>query len=203
MNEFFKIFRISGSLFICLILFSTTAYGNWLGIFTPALKKAKRGDEYDFERFSRERQLELFSDDDYATAELRFILERAGIRNDLPEEMFERLKSARKNPSELFCLKSFGLNLNRSAHRHTNLFMFHLSELSRYGSAIDVLQSDDIYRIFFFSLFDPSDVRHINGLFVGLRVHGFPHYEEIGFDEINEIANHVQTTGIWEEWVFV
>jgi len=184
---------------ILLVLFPTTVYGNWPGDFI--IRGLKQGDQSHSEKFNPGVQLDLFADDDYAATELLFILERTGIKSNLPEEMFKRLRDARRNPSWLFHSPFRPLRkTNKSASLHHNLSISHLLKLTHYRSAIDVLRSDDVYRVFFFSLFDPSKV-HIDDLFVGLRVHNLPAYQEIGFDEVREIATHIQTTGIWDEWL--
>ncbi len=200
--SFFKICKNFGLISI-LMMCSITVHANWPQLILDNLDEVARANDL----FRKAAESKLLS-----------ILKRLNIkREDLPEEVFEELKYAIENPSRLFYYRGFRkikekyrvpLDQVPPEYRHTAENMrdydwesphFDVSQLLNYRSAIEVLQSD-IHRAFFFSLFDPLNSDHVEGLLKGLRVHRVSH-TEIGFDEVVEIADFIQTNNMWDDWI--
>ena len=166
---------------IFLILFSITTYADWPILVTKGMADLIQRSPH----LKKVAKLETLS-----------ILERLKIRADLPKKTFDNFKDARNNPSRLFYSMNFRKVKKDAYSSHPDVDVL---SLSGYRSAIEVLQSD-IHRAFFFSLFDPSDMNHVEGLFMGLRAHQITH-TEIGFDEALEISRLIGTDTMWDEWV--
>ena len=176
MNLFKKIISLK-LIFIFLLLFSIKIYASW-DVFVGWSVRV------------------LLEDPNLSYKEFRSVLEELKIETDLSDEVLEELKNTEGDAARLFRSKNFRKTKKNAYLSGPDNDVF---SINNFRSAIDVLQSK-VHRDFFFSLFDPSDMGQVDGLFLGLRVHRIPH-REIGLDETMEIARQLRETSMLEEWV--
>ena len=123
----------------------------------------------------------------YEFQQLLSVLNKMGFR--LSDDLSRDLRESMGNPSKLLVIRYRGIE---TINPHPN---YHEAwTISRHRSPIITFEESDILRIFFFSQFDPSDLRQIEKLFIGFVSHLIntrPNVGPAGFDEIQEISTRI------------